>query len=371
MPDHATIPPDTTAARCDLVWHSSFASLTGYSGSALAYTLGLAARGVAVRPLYLYGADHDEQLAAGRLDDRIRRLQQQPLRLDVPQVVYAPGDRFSKNSGHYRIGFTMHEADRLPPSWVEQANQMDELWTPTAWGVETFRTSGIERPIHIIPLGIDPQHFSPGPPRAQLRERTIFLSIFEWGLRKGYDLLLRAYHAAFRPHDPVMLVLKIDNRAPDVHPLRVIADLLPSPAPPVGIIYNRPLSIAQLRELYQGVDCFVLPSRGEGWGMPILEAMACGVPAIATAWSGPTAFLDDTNGYPLPIRGLAAATAGGRYTRDAQWAEPDLDALVELLRRVAADPIERAVRGVAAAATARRWTWEHAVDRIMVRLAAW
>jgi hypothetical protein len=45
-----------------LVWHSSFASLTGYSGSSLAFVLGLDARGVAVRPLYLYGADRDEHI---------------------------------------------------------------------------------------------------------------------------------------------------------------------------------------------------------------------------------------------------------------------------------------------------------------------
>jgi hypothetical protein len=89
-----------------LTWHSSFASFTGYSGSSLAFVLGLDARGVAVRPLYLYGADHDEQVSAGRLHPRIAELQREPLRLDQPQVVYAPGDRFSKNSGGYRVGFT-------------------------------------------------------------------------------------------------------------------------------------------------------------------------------------------------------------------------------------------------------------------------
>jgi glycosyltransferase involved in cell wall biosynthesis len=353
-----------------LVWHSSFASFTGYSGSSLAYTLGLAARGVAVRPLYLYGADHDEQLAAGRLDERIRTLQRQPLHLDAPQVVYAPGDRFSKNSGRYRIGFTMHEADRLPQTWVEQANQMDEVWAPTTWGVEMFRESGVHQSVHVVPLGIDPARFSPGPPRANLQDRTVFLSVFEWGVRKGWDLLLRAYRAAFRPGDPVLLLLKIDNRAPVEHPLRAIETLLPHPSPPVGVLYNRQLSAAQLAELYRGVDCFVLPTRGEGWGMPILEAMACGVPAIATDWSGPQAFLNSANGYPLPIRGLVDADAANRYTRGARWAEPDTDALVELLRHVANNPAERAARGAAAAVDAREWTWERAVDIIIARLAA-
>ncbi|GIM11674.1 hypothetical protein Vretimale_15181 [Volvox reticuliferus] len=46
-------------------------------------------------------------------------------------------------------------------------------------------------------------------------------------------------------------------------------------------------------------DAFVLATRGEGWGLPILEAMSLGLPVIATNWSGPTAYLDERVGYPL------------------------------------------------------------------------
>ena len=40
----------------------------------------------------------------------------------------------------------MLETDRLPASWVEQSNQMDEVWTPTEWGAGVFRASGVTRP---------------------------------------------------------------------------------------------------------------------------------------------------------------------------------------------------------------------------------
>ncbi|MBK9714135.1 MAG: glycosyltransferase [Kouleothrix sp.] len=354
-----------------VVWQSSFASLTGYSGSSLAYVLGLDARGVAVRPLYLYGADYDEHVQAGGMHPRIRQLQGRPLRLDAPQVVYAPGDRFSKNSGAYRVGFTMLETDRLPASWVEQANQMDELWTPTAWGAEVFRSSGVARPVHVVPLGIDAARFRPAEPRQRLRDRTIFLSVFEWGDRKGWDVLLRAYRAAFRPSDPVLLLLKIDCRMPAPNPIQAIARELPAPAPPVGLIYNQPLDAARLVELYQSADCFVLPTRGEGWGMPILEAMACGVPAIATDWGGQTAFLSAENGYPLPIRGLAPTGSDAANYRGARWADPDEAALVDLLRRVAGDPAERAAKGRLARQEAERWPWSRGVGAIVGRLERW
>ncbi len=351
-----------------VVWHSSFASLTGYSGSALAFALGLDQRGHTVRPLYLYGADHDEQIAAGRMHPRIAALQQAELRLDWPQVVYAPGDRFSKNSGAYRIGFTMLEADRLPADWVGQANQMDEVWTPSAWGAAVFAASGVARPIHAVPLGFDPAIFRPGPRRARMADRTVFLSVFEWGLRKGYDALLRAYRAAFRPDDAVLLVLKIDHRAPG-SPIPELRALLPDPSPPVALLYNQPLRAERRAELYRSADCFVLPTRGEGWGMPILEAMACGTPAIATGWGAHMSFLSARCGYVLPYR-LTAADAGQRYLRGAQWAEPDVEALTELLRHVAASPEEREQQGARAAQAAQAWTWARALDQVEARLAA-
>ena len=52
----------------------------------------------------------------------------------------------------------------------------------------------------------------------------------------------------------------------------------------------------------QAADAFVLPSRGEGWGRPHVEAMAMGLPLLATNWSGPTAYLDDSVGYPIAYR---------------------------------------------------------------------
>jgi glycosyltransferase involved in cell wall biosynthesis len=352
-----------------LVWHSTFAAPTGYSGSSLAIALELDRRGLRLRPLYLYGPDSREPLDAGWVHPRIVELQGAAPRLDWPQVVYGPGDLWAKNSGAYRIGFSMIEVDGLPASWVAQGSQLDEVWAPTAWGAEVFRQAGIRAPIHVIPLGVDTERFSPGltpPPR--LAGRTVFLSVFEWASRKGWDVLLRAYARAFRPSDTVLLVLKVESRAPSENPFRAIAELLPQPTPPIAVLVNQRLSPARLVELYRLADCFVLPTRGEGFGLPVLEAMACGLPAIATAWSGLTAFLDEQNGYPLPIRGLCPAPAQTAYYSGQRWAEPDEDALVELLRRAHRDADERRRKGRVAAEDARGWTWARTADLILERL---
>ncbi|MFP4439540.1 MAG: glycosyltransferase family 4 protein [Chloroflexaceae bacterium] len=187
---------------------------------------------------------------------------------------------------------------------------------------------------------------------------------------KGWDILLRAYRAAFRPSDPVLLILKVDCRVPAANPVRELAQFLPQPSPRVALIYNQPLTLEQMVELYQCADCFVLPTRGEGWGMPILEAMACGTPAIATNWSGPTTFVNEANGYPLPIQSLRATDSLSPYYQHARWAEPDEAALVDMLRHVAANPEERQRKGQLAAQEAQRWSWSRGIDSICQRLAA-
>ncbi len=351
-----------------LVWHSTFASPTGYSSSSRSIVAALSEAGVPVRPLYLFDADAAEQIY-GPIPPLIRSLQRLPIRLDVPQVVYGRGELFCKNSGAFRIGFTMLETDRLPLHWVEQANLMDEVWTPTSWGREVFAASGVTRPISVVPLGVDLNVFTPGPPRVALSDRTVFLSVFEWSRRKGWDILLSAYRAAFQPTDPVVLALKIDHRAAG-NPLPELAAVLGEQAPPVAVLYNQTLPPERMAELYRSADCFVLPSRGEGWGMPALEAMACGVPVIATNWSGPTEFLDATCGYLLPIRGLVPTGAASGPYADAQWAEPDSDALVELLRRVHRQRDEARALGEEAARRARQWSWARSAQAICDRLRA-
>ena len=97
------------------------------------------------------------------------------------------------------------------------------------------------------------------------------------------------------------------------------------------------------------MDAFVLPSRGEGWGRPHTEAMAMRLPVIATAWSGPTEFMTSDNSYPLPIRGLVRV-GGNSHFATHSWADPDPDALVDLLRTVHTSLAENAARGARARA---------------------
>jgi glycosyltransferase involved in cell wall biosynthesis len=57
------------------------------------------------------------------------------------------------------------------------------------------------------------------------------------------------------------------------------------------------LSREQMLRHYRAADAYVSPARGEGWGRPFMEAMACGKPVIGANWSGNAAFMTPDNSY--------------------------------------------------------------------------
>src|SRR5262249_16774522 len=150
---------------------------------------------------------------------------------------------------------------------------------------QTFLDSGVRSPIHVIPLGVDPDHFNPKISRHPLTGVYTFLSIFEWGERKMPELLLKAFNDEFRSREPVILLCKALNVDPGVDVQAQIAALgLKSDGGRIHFSENCLIPTYQLGSLYCSADCFVLATRGEGWGMPVIEAMACGLPVIATDW---------------------------------------------------------------------------------------
>lgn len=363
-----------TRYRRALLWQSIMNFPTGYAMSSREIVRSLDQEGVRMAYRYVYGPGTvfpvREPEASG--DYRLDVIRARPVPRRPPvSVVYGQGDVFARNQGKYKIGYTMLEVDGFPADWVRQANRMDEVWVPSEFNRQGFLRSGLKRPIHVVPLGVDVNYFHPGiaAHRNPLGE-MLFLSIFEWGERKEPWLLLKAFNDVFSAREPVRLLCKIMNRDGDIRLKEEIRRLRLRPeGGRISYLFNLEFAHYQLGSLYRSADCYVSISRGEGWNMPLMEAMACGLPSIATDWGAHTAYLHEGIGYPLRVRGTIPALAKCPYYAGYSWADPDPEHLRHLLRQVYEDRQEARRRGAAAAAEmAQRWTWGDAARRIVDRL---
>ena len=350
-------------------WHSIINFPSGYAGSSKSIVEALENLGTSVRYQYVYGPGtvfpiEEPEHSDSYIVNMVKARQFGRARV---QVVYAQGDVFYKNTGEYKVGYTMLEVDGLPPDWVNQANMMDEIWVPSAFNFETFLNSGVKVPIKIVPLGIDPNYFSLNIRGHRFDNEFTFLSVFEWGDRKAPDVLLRAFADEFDSKEPVRLICKTNNFDPSVSVAAEISHLnLRNNGGRIFIAENQILSQYELGVLYRSVDCFVLPTRGEGWGMPILEAMACGLPVIATNWSSQKDFMNSDNSLLLEIDGLIPAVAKCPYYEGFNWSQPSYEHLRVLLRWVYENQDKaKAIGERAAYDAAQKWTWSHSAKRVL------
>jgi len=341
----------------EVLWQSPLFNMSGYSEEQKHFLEGLKSYPLRVKTLPMDAVLSSEQPPS---DMKSYMLELQNQRLESPLIHYqaAPAYQFSMPVAPISIGRTMFETDTLPSSWAQMLNEMSEVWVPSEFNRETFVSAGVKpERIQIIPGTLDENKYNPlnaRPYPIKSAGSFRFLSVFDWSIRKGWDILLRAYFEAFSPNDDVSLILKISKfQEPNIDPYSIIKDVASksglSKIPHVQILQGS-FSEEEMVNLYAAVDCFVLPSRGEGWGRPYMEAMAMEIPVIGTKWSGQQAFMTEENSYLIEIERLVPVDPTGMpaHFKGHRWAEPSAEHLKVLMRKVYEHPEEAKRKGVKA-----------------------
>jgi glycosyltransferase involved in cell wall biosynthesis len=239
----------------------------------------------------------------------------------------------------YVVTRCMVEVDRIPPAWVRRINgpEVDEVWVPAAFLVDAFYKSGVrpDRRVFVVPDGIDVHEFDPATVApaaviagdARYRGYYKFFSNFKMDVSKGWDLLYQAYFTTFKKSDRVVLYIKTylwdsgvlaqwhNSTLGERNVREYVANVIGVPPGEMAafVILAQAMPADEIRALYAASDCFVLPTKGEGWGLPLQEAMAMGLPTIGTNWGGNIQFMNATNSLLIDIEGLEDPQKGGAF----------------------------------------------------------
>src|SRR4051794_17381414 len=334
---------DHARARTAALWMGLLQGPSGYADEARGFLRVLEAAGFAPAAHELINDGTDAHLDDDARAELRRQMARQPVAGSVAVHHYAPAwtAQTTVVADTPNVARTMFETDAIPMAWRSQLLRRDEVWVPSAHGLEAFERGGIpsER-LRVVPGTLDFDVFDPDAEPLELEGvpegHQVFLSNFAFSERKAWRRLLCAWARAFAPTDPVCLVLK--TGAPQGRVEAALAEI--GPCAPV-VAMNRMVAPSELARLYAAADAYVLASRGEGWGRPYMEALAMGLPTIASNWSGNLEFMRPETSWLVDGELLAIPDDHDTFVDDVsdqRWFEPDLDALAAALTDIASDP---------------------------------
>ncbi|MFX4301076.1 glycosyltransferase family 4 protein [Alicyclobacillus tolerans] len=257
--------------------------------------------------------------------------------------------------GKKNIARTMFETDRLPSHWVNELNKFDQVWVASKFNQSTFTNSGVIKPIFIVPSFLDLSKYDINGYVYPLSLNTQFnfLSVFDWQPRKGYDILINAFLEEFHDDLDVGLIIKTYTLSTNLDPLNEINNIMARYEPKHRnceiYVINGTLNEYELIGLYRYSNAFVLPTRGEGWGRPLFEAMSLGLPTIATNWGGQTEFMNADNSFLIDLDCIETIDST-HYPifQGHMWAKPSTEDLRKKMRYIVQNTQEAVTVGMKA-----------------------
>lgn len=259
-----------------------------------------------------------------------------------------------------RLLFTMFESDKIPEDWSDYLAAASEVIVPSRWCQAVFKKAGIATTV--VPLGYNDRIFT----LQERPERDVFtfLHYDSFNLRKGFQEVFEAFTQEFGHDEPVRLVLKTvqeHTRLPIVKSVYPNIDVLR------GAMNER-----DLLQLLADSDCFVYPSRGEGFGITPLEAMATGLPAIVPNAHGISEYFNSE--YMLEVDSSGRMPALHNHYKGQNIGEMvvcDVADLRKQMRYAFENQQEMRALGRRASEYVKKYTYRRTAERLAVIIKKW
>jgi glycosyltransferase involved in cell wall biosynthesis len=265
------------------------------------------------------------------------------------RILHVTPDQYRKHMepGKYHIGHFFWETDRVPEAFMRGINLMDEIWTGSEANADAMRRSGLKDSVDVFicPQAIETdREFPAGYEIPGFPDNGfMFYSIFEWIDRKNPEALLNAYWKEFQANEPVGLLIKtyfknfaLQNKNHIRREIELFKRRANLPAYPPVYLYLDLMDRRHVSRIHKTGDCFVSAHRGEGWGVPQVEAALAGRPVISTGYGGCHEYFQDAQSAMLvnytmePVNGMAHSSQW--YGSDQKWAEINGDQLQAAMR---------------------------------------
>lgn len=345
-----------------LNWYGGFSQGAGYSGSSEKIAIALEKLGVDIRHMSIRSKD-----LQANITEKGKEIKAKPFQLGEVGICYGLPNSFTSIQNKIKIGFSMFETDKLPRTKEENdwcgkdgqpetnCNLMDLMLVPSRHNEELFKREGVTTPIEVVHLGVDTDAY----PKVERppRKTFTFLMYGVLTIRKNPGAALSAFLDLYKDNPDVRIIFKTHSGT---------MGAVQMPYPNVQIIdeYTTP---EKMKEYLFEADAFVFPSRGEGWGLPPLEAMATGLPTILSHNTGLSEYCDYAYNYPIvcPTKSPAQRFPK-KWGNVGNWYEPDYERLKYFMKYVVDNREECYLNGLKASDWVRdNFTFDNTAKRIL------
>jgi autotransporter strand-loop-strand O-heptosyltransferase len=234
------------------------------------------------------------------------------------------------------IFYNVWESTRQPDQFFNKMLEADQFWCPSEWQKMCTAEQGypIDK-IKVVPEGIDPNVFKPAKSyQPYVDGHFRFLLFGRWEHRKSTTEIIRTFLQSFKKDDKVRLVLSVDNNYA-VDGMSSTEERLKhygwDKDPRLEVVHFIPFD--EYLDYLQTGDCLVSCSRSEGWNLPLMEAIACGTPAIHSDFSGQLEFAKGVS-WRVNIKGYKPPEQMYGGNAPGLWAEPDFKHLSSIMKFV-------------------------------------